>query len=595
NIAGTASSYFHGSDVHIDDVSLISAPEDLVWIVATGPFDMAAGDTVKLTIAVVAGDDDADYYSNIWEAKKLFDAQFNGPTAPPAPSLSAVAEEGSVTLYWDDGPETVADPSTGEVDFEGYKIYRSEDGGVTWGTRITDAQGRTYGYVPVAQFDLINNIKGADPKNPLAWLGTDSGLRHSWVDSNVVDGITYSYTIVSYDRGTETLFSLESTRGDGPQVKNFVTAIPLPTATGRIPAALQSLGQTAGSGDGSVGIEVIDAAALRTTPYRLTLEGTPASTFSVMRLDGSNTIVYSSSPVNNMDLAVADGFRVSVVSENRIGGIKSITEEGGGNVVGSGNLSSDGSWYASFTENAQADTAARSASYAIRFDGSGTTAYGWGIQGSTAQYTVPFSVWNTTSGSQVVFEIRDLNNDNQWQEGELIYITRVPYPSPAPAPGSPNPATQIQEFAYQILIANAPSDTAVRPPAEGTAVLIQSYNALRDGDEFEFQFTPDRFDASAVDLSQIRVVPNPYIVTSRYETLQNVRQIRFMYLPPRCTIRVFTLSGALVKTLEHDDDVGSISWNLVTDWDQAVAFGVYVYVAEDPEGNSHIGKFGLIK
>ncbi|MGB6031210.1 MAG: hypothetical protein WBH55_00135, partial [Bacteroidota bacterium] len=465
----------------------------------------------------------------------------------------------------------------------------------TWGTRITDAQGRTYGYVPVAQFDLINNIKGADPKNPLAWLGTDSGLRHSWVDSNVVDGITYSYTIVSYDRGTETLFSLESTRGDGPQVKNFVTAIPLPTATGRIPAALQSLGQTAGSGDGSVGIEVIDAAALRTTPYRLTLEGTPASTFSVMRLDGSNTIVYSSSPVNNMDLAVADGFRVSVVSENRIGGIKSITEEGGGNVVGSGNLSSDGSWYASFTENAQADTAARSASYAIRFDGSGTTAYGWGIQGSTAQYTVPFSVWNTTSGSQVVFEIRDLNNDNQWQEGELIYITRVPYPSPAPAPGSPNPATQIQEFAYQILIANAPSDTAVRPPAEGTAVLIQSYNALRDGDEFEFQFTPDRFDASAVDLSQIRVVPNPYIVTSRYETLQNVRQIRFMYLPPRCTIRVFTLSGALVKTLEHDDDVGSISWNLVTDWDQAVAFGVYVYVAEDPEGNSHIGKFGLIK
>ncbi|MGB5875428.1 MAG: hypothetical protein WBH56_17030, partial [Bacteroidota bacterium] len=96
NIAGTASSYFHGSDVHIDDVSLISAPEDLVWIVATGPFDMAAGDTVKLTIAVVAGDDDADYYSNIWEAKKLFDAQFNGPTAPPAPSLSAVAEEGSV-------------------------------------------------------------------------------------------------------------------------------------------------------------------------------------------------------------------------------------------------------------------------------------------------------------------------------------------------------------------------------------------------------------------------------------------------------------------------------------------------------------------
>ncbi len=107
-----------------------------------------------------------------------------------------------MTLYWDDAPETATDPATGEQDFEGYKIYRSEDGGITWGTVTTDALGRTYGYVPVAQFDLVNNIKGPDPKNPLMWLGTDSGLQHSWVDSNVVDGIAYSYTIVSYDRGT---------------------------------------------------------------------------------------------------------------------------------------------------------------------------------------------------------------------------------------------------------------------------------------------------------------------------------------------------------------------------------------------------------
>jgi hypothetical protein len=594
-IAGTASSYFHGADTHIDDVGLIVIKEDLAWITATGPFDMAAGDTVKLTIVVVAGDDDADYYANVWEAKKLYDAKFNGPTAPPAPSVSAVAGDGRVTLYWDDKPETVADPSSGEVDFEGYKIYRSEDGGVTWGTRITDAQGRTYGYVPVAQFDLDDNIKGADPKNPLVWLGTDSGLRHSWVDSNVVNGITYSYTIVSYDRGTETLFSLESTRGDGPQVSNFVTTIPLPVATGMIAPAVERLVQTSGVGEGTVSINVVDPGGLQMVPYRLVLEGTPATTFSVIRQDGSNALVYSSRPVNDADLAVADGFRIAVYNDNRIGGIRGITETGGGNVLGSGNVSSDGSWYTSYTENAQADTAARSASYAIRFDGSNTTAYSWGIAGSTAQYTVPFSVWNLTTGGPVAFEVRDLNGDSQWQEGELIYITRVPYPSPAPAPGSPNPATQIREFAYQILIANAPSDTAKRPPAEGTEIVVQSYNALRDGDAFEFQFSPGSFEASAVDLSEIRVVPNPYIVTSRYETLQNVRQIRFMFLPPRCTIRVYTVSGTLVKTLEHDDPVGSLAWNLVSDWDQALAFGVYVYVVEDPQGNRHVGKFGLIK
>ena len=73
-------------------------------------------------------------------------------------------------------------------------------------------------------------------------------------------------------------------------------------------------------------------------------------------------------------------------------------------------------------------------------------------------------------------------------------------------------------------------------------------------------------------------------MTSDYETLQNVRQIRFMFLPPQCTIRVYTLSGTLVKTLEQDSPAGSLAWNLISDWDQALAFGVYVYVVEDPQG-----------
>ncbi len=489
-IAGTASNYFHGTNTHIDNVALITTKQDLVWIAATGPFTMGPGDTVKFTLAVIAGDDDADYYYNVWEAKKLFDAKFNGPVAPPAPRLSAVPGDGRVTLYWNDAPETAIDPSTGEQDFEGYKIYRSEDGGITWGTRITDALGRTYGYVPVAQFDLDNDIKGADPKNPLAWLGTNSGLRHSWVDSSVVTGVTYSYTIVSYDRGTATLYSLETTRGDGPQVSNFVTATPLPPAIGKTPAQLKGLSHTSGTGKGSVSVEVLDEHALRTTPYTVEMEGTPATTFTIRRNDGTNIAVYNSKPVNTPDLAVVDGFRVSVSTQNRIGGIESVTDGNGRNVKDATNISADSSWYVTYTENAQADTQARSFDYEIRFSTTTTVAYSWGIAGSTAKYTVPFSVWNTTINAPVAFEIRDLNTNNQWDEGETIYITRVPYPATPPAMGAPNPATQIKEFAYQVNINNAAVDTARRPPASGTIIRITSYNALTGGDRFSFSFTP---------------------------------------------------------------------------------------------------------
>ncbi|HSQ76191.1 MAG TPA: hypothetical protein VLT13_11575, partial [Bacteroidota bacterium] len=168
-------------------------------------------------------------------------------------------------------------------------------------------------------------------------------------------------------------------------------------------------------------------------------------------------------------------------------------------------------------------------------------------------------------------------------------------PSPAPAMGAANPATNIKEFAYQILINNAPGDTARRLPSGSTIIRVISNNALTRNDQYEFSFTPASFDAAVVDLSEVRVVPNPYIVTSKYESKQNVRQVRFMYLPPECTITVFTVAGTKVKTLNHNSTDGSLSWNLVTDWGQALAFGVYVYVVEDPRGNRHIGKLALIK
>jgi hypothetical protein len=57
---------------------------------------------------------------------------------------------------------------------------------------------------PVAQFDILEGIKGEDPigvRGAHFNRGTDSGLQYSWVDTNVVNGQTYYYAVVSYDRG----------------------------------------------------------------------------------------------------------------------------------------------------------------------------------------------------------------------------------------------------------------------------------------------------------------------------------------------------------------------------------------------------------
>ena len=76
---------------------------------------------------------------------------------------------------------------------------------------------------------------------------------------------------------------------------------------------------------------------------------------------------------------------------------------------------------------------------------------------------------------------------------------------------------------------------------------------------------------------------------------ENNRKIKFIHLPPKCTIRVFTLAGDVVATLEHDDPVrGELEWDLLSDGQRALASGLYVFSVESDFGRQ-IGKFVLIR
>ena len=104
-------------------------------------------------------------------------------------------------------------------------------------------------------------------------------------------------------------------------------------------------------------------------------------------------------------------------------------------------------------------------------------------------------------------------------------------------------------------------------------------------------------------MGRISVVPNPYIAASAWErrtlftTGRGDHKIMFTHLPATCTVRIYTVSGHLVKTLTKDTGAGdgSLSWDLVTDDGMDLAYGLYIYHVTTDGVGEHIGKFAVIK
>src|SRR4030067_3670416 len=79
-------------------------------------------------------------------------------------------------------------------------------------------------------------------------------------------------------------------------------------------------------------------------------------------------------------------------------------------------------------------------------------------------------------------------------------------------------------------------------------------------DVYEFTTTGEHVEVAKakVDMERIRVVPNPYVVANRWEPLnpyangRGPRELHFIHLPEKCTIKIFNIRGQLVREIEHN-------------------------------------------
>ena len=104
---------------------------------------------------------------------------------------------------------------------------------------------------------------------------------------------------------------------------------------------------------------------------------------------------------------------------------------------------------------------------------------------------------------------------------------------------------------------------------------------------------PEMETASA---KKIGVFPNPYYASNLAESSRFDRFVTFNNLPKNAVIRIFNLSGQLVRTLEKNSANQFMRWDLMNARNYPVASGIYIAYVEVPElGFTKTLKFTIIQ
>lgn len=606
------SKYFHlssPSNLHFDDPATIPPSGlDLCAHVSSGPYNLNAGDTLTFFTAIVAGESLDELLEASAQAQTTVDVNFQLPKPPSRPNLSGIAGDSKAILFWDSDAESSLDGFSGEYDFEGYKIYRSKDKGISW--------------TEIADFDMVNSV------------GDNTGLRYTYADTTIINGFEYWYSITSYDRGSSSLESLESAIGNTLESVNTVSIIPRSSALGRNPVSSSPVYYTGnGSSNYILSVNPIDNDSLSGSEYDIAFSFSPkkengdlTTQVSVLVNDSAKT------KPNKYELKFnsATAFDVTNLSTGEVIRTGFPYPSGGRNIV----LSTEG--------------------ITIRcVDTAGTPVSLRPEQGD--RITVSYAVTAVKNKVDSLVKARpfEIGQQQSIPDGVIFKMTAPEIIQSVSRIGGTDvvemtfqvvDAALIKNNLYVINIEGNGVDTSnqkfvsisvrdtgsvlsidtlyslgtftfhgiegtidfpeSKAPSAGNKFSLETLKPVQPNlrDKYNFKIIGSTVDHSVIsqNINRVRVVPNPYLASSLYEPefgelrREPIRQIQFINLPQDCTIYIFTVDADLVKTLNHSSTSGTEIWDLRTEGGREIASGMYIYVVKSQDVE-FIERFAVIK
>ena len=259
------------SDTQFDQ--FLGTPANLVEVFASGVFELKEGQTERISMAELHSFDpltgspggESNEAPALFELKKtvqlIYETDYRFAQPPRMPTLTAEPRDGNVLLTWGNVSESSRDPFLPEeyqYDFEGYKIYRSTDKYFKDAQIITDGYGSSMFFQPILQCDKDDGISGFSDITVFGtsyYLGDDTGIKHHFVDNDVVNGRTYYYALVAYDYGLAPTEAIEN--GIPPSENNAIIELDeneYVISTGINVAAVHAMAPSAGYSDPTLNI-----------------------------------------------------------------------------------------------------------------------------------------------------------------------------------------------------------------------------------------------------------------------------------------------------------------------------------------------------
>ncbi len=581
------------------------------------------GETERFSMALIFGMNAEDLFRRKRTVQQIYNANYHFAKPPDKPTVKAIPGDRRVTLYWDNRAEQTFDAFYQKYNFEGYRVYRSTEPNFLENKIITDAYGRPTFRQPIAQFDLVDGVKGLHPigvNGAYFNLGDDTGLQHSFIDSTVQNGQTYYYAVVAYDQGFTTTTVTGEFIGIPPsettsiikvdingRVKtdiNTAVVTPRAPAAGYVPPKLDMEVAT-GPGTGEVSVIMLDPDSLKDNhTYRLEFKDSTAfhdnpkpSYQLVDNASGKTLIALTQLKSEEEQTSVIHGFAINIRNDPSV-----VIDRGKtGWKKGNSNYFVQVGFDSRYAPAYQARRVNYPADFEITFVAQGKGDLSFPSSSFSQPQPSNIFIKNLTENiDHVQFIFQDNNNDSTFNAGDAVFIVV--------GDSAGKPATTFPEarktWSVTFVKDTAISESLQRPPQPGDIFEIVTKKPFRTGEYFQFKTGAPALDRvkARSDVNNIAVVPNPYVGVASWEPQTSTvgrgeRRIYFIHLPQKCTIRIYTMSGHLVQTLEHDSSIdnGQESWNLVSRDGMDIAFGVYVYHVDAPNIGSMIGKFAVMK